>query len=101
MKKIILLTLSIFLVFALLSGYAQSGKVVEKIIEIGTTDNRTMDHLDVICNRFGGRLVGSDAFENAAEWCAAQFREWGMEVEMDEAGEFLCYNIFLLLVLIL
>ncbi len=87
MKKILLLSLSIYLVFALPSGYAQSNKVVEKIIEIGTTDNRTMDHLDVICNRFGGRLVGSDAFENAAEWCALQFREWGMEVEMDEAGK--------------
>lgn len=87
MKKVILFILSIHFVFALQSGFTQSKKVVDKIIEIGTTDNRTMDHLDVICNRFGGRLVGSDAYENAAEWCAAQFREWGMEVEMDEAGE--------------
>ena len=87
MKKVILFILSIQFVFALQSGFTQSKKVVDKIIEIGTTDNRTMDHLDVICNRFGGRLVGSDAYENAAEWCAAQFREWGMVVEMDEAGE--------------
>ncbi len=87
MKKVTLFILSLHLVFALQPGFTQSNKVVDKIIEIGTTDNRTMDHLDVICNRFGGRLVGSDAFENAAEWCAVQFQQWGMEVEMDEAGE--------------
>jgi hypothetical protein len=45
-----------------------------------------MDHLDVLSNRFGGRLVGSDAYENAANWCASKFREWGMEVIMDEVA---------------
>ncbi len=65
---------------------AQNDKVTDRIIEIGKTDNRTMHHLDVICNRFGGRLVGSDAFENAALWCASEFKKWGMEVIMDEAG---------------
>jgi len=65
---------------------AQQNKVVDRIIELGRTDNRTMHHLDVVTNRFGGRLVGSDAYENAAEWCASQFRSWGMDVIMDEAG---------------
>jgi hypothetical protein len=60
--------------------------VVKKIIEIGTTDNQTMQHLDVLCNRFGGRPIGSDAYENAAEWAAYKFKEWGMQVQMDEAG---------------
>ena len=31
--------------------------VISKIIEIGQTDNQTMKHLDVLSNRFGGRLV--------------------------------------------
>ncbi len=70
-----------------ISSYSQNDPVVKKIIEIGTTDNRTMDHLDVLCNRFGGRPIGSDAYENAAEWAAGKFREWGMEVIMDEVGE--------------
>lgn len=65
---------------------AQQNKVIDKIIELGNTDNRTMHHLDVIANRFGGRPVGSDAYENAALWCASEFRKWGMEVIMDEAG---------------
>src|SRR5690606_24530832 len=57
-----------------------------RIIAEGKTNNQTMQHLDILCNRFGGRLVGSDAYENAAEWAASRFREWGMQVEMDEAG---------------
>ena len=69
-----------------LSLSAQHGKVIDRIIEMGQTDNRTMQHLDVISNRFGGRLIGSDAYENAALWCASEFKKWGMEVILDEAG---------------
>jgi hypothetical protein len=78
----------IFAALLVLSPVARSqqNKVVERIIELGKTDNRTMHHLDVITNRFGGRLIGSDAYENAALWCASEFRKWGMEVIMDEAG---------------
>lgn len=65
---------------------AQNDRVTDKIIETGKTDNRTMNYLDVLCNRFGGRPIGSDAYDNAAEWAASKFREWGMEVKMDEAG---------------
>jgi len=41
----------------MLSGNSQQSKVIDRIIEIGRTDNRTMHHLDVITNRFGGRPV--------------------------------------------
>lgn len=60
--------------------------VIRKIIETGQTDNRAMKHIDVLTNRFGGRLVGSDAYENAAEWMAREYRKWGLEVELQEAG---------------
>jgi len=66
---------------------AQTDPVMEKIVKIGKADNQTMDHLDILCNRFGGRLIGSDAYENAAIWAASKFEEWGMEVVMDEVGE--------------
>ena len=82
--KILFLIISLFFVTSL---SAQTDPVVEKIIEIGTTDNQTMDHLDILCNRFGGRPIGSDAYENAALWAASKFKQWGMEVEMDEVGE--------------
>lgn len=61
-------------------------EVVQRIIEIGLNDNQTMNHLDVLSNRIGGRLVGSDAYANATQWCADQFRKWGMEVILDEVG---------------
>ncbi len=87
MRRIIVFFFLVSSVIITTGSFAQDSKVVGKIIEIGTTDNRSMDHLDILCNRFGGRLVGSDAYENAAEWCASQFREWGLQVELDEAGE--------------
>lgn len=68
------------------NSFSQDDLVVKKIIEIGKTDNQTMKHLDILCNRFGGRPIGSDAYENAAAWAASKFKEWGMQVEMDESG---------------
>lgn len=59
---------------------------VNKIIETGRTDNRVMSHLDILTNRFGGRPIGSDAYDNATEWVASKFKEWGLEVELQEAG---------------
>ena len=46
---------------------AQEDPVTGKIIEMGRNDNHSMDYLDILCNRFGGRLIGSDAYDNAAE----------------------------------
>ncbi|MBE0648003.1 MAG: M28 family peptidase [Bacteroidales bacterium] len=87
MKHMLMIAWTMLSVVFSTSSFAQNEKVVKKIIEIGKTDNQTMEHLDILCNRFGGRPIGSDAYENAAEWAAYKFREWGMEVIMDEAGE--------------
>jgi len=87
MKKIILFAWILSLCINVNQLKAQEDPVVKKIIEIGQTDNQTMQHLDVLCNRFGGRVIGSDAYENAADWAAYKFKEWGMEVIMDEVGE--------------
>jgi len=84
-KKLLPLLLINFLLLPV--TFAQTDPVVDRIIAIGTTDNQTMDHLDVLCNRIGGRPIGSDAYDNAASWAAGKFREWGMEVIMDEVGE--------------
>lgn len=87
MKNIVkYLVISCFLLSSV-SLFSQSKKVIDRIIEIGKTDNQTMDHLDVLTNRFGGRLIGSDAYENAAIWAASKFKEWGMQVDMDYSGK--------------
>ena len=66
---------------------AQDDPVVQRIIELGTTDNQTMKWADYATNRFGGRLTGSDAYTNASEWAVWQFGEWGLESSLDEVGE--------------
>jgi carboxypeptidase Q len=66
---------------------AQDDPVVRRIVELGTTDNQVMVWADYATNRFGGRLTGSDAYTNAAQWAAWQFRQWGIRSELDEVGE--------------
>lgn len=85
MKKILLVATAI-LSLCLGSASAQRDPVIDRIIEIGQTDNRTMQHLDVLSNRIGGRLIGSDGYATAEKWAAEKFREWGMEVIIEEVG---------------
>lgn len=62
-------------------------KDAEKIIGIAENDNQVMKHLDILANRIGGRVIGSDALENAELWAASRFKSWGLEVEVQEVGE--------------
>lgn len=87
MSKLKLVIISVLFLLLSSLSFGQADPVMQKIVEIGRTDNRSMQHLDILCNRFGGRLIGSDAYENAAIWAASKFDEWGMEVIMDEVGE--------------
>lgn len=74
------------LLVSTLSLQAQN-KVAQRIMEIGRTDNQTMRHLDVLSNRIGGRLIGSDAYTTATFWVAMELKKWGLEVELQEVGE--------------
>lgn len=62
-------------------------KAIETIISVGTTDNRVMEHLDILTNRFGGRIIGSDAYNNAVEWMLHEYKKWGIKAWTEEAGE--------------
>ncbi len=86
MKNQYLIALMV-LFFLGLDTTAQQDPVISAIIEEGTKNNLSMDHLDVLSNRIGGRPIGSDAYATAEKWAASKFREWGMEVEMDLVGE--------------
>ncbi len=83
MKRIITAIASFVLC---ISMHAQKA-AVDKIVDMALNDNRAMEHLDVLSNRFGGRLVGSDAYDNAALWAMNQFKSWGLEAHLEEAGE--------------
>lgn len=86
MKQFRVIVLSLLLLSLLVTGAPQTDSVVEKIIELGRADNRVMRHLDILTNRIGGRVIGSAAYEEAVKWTASEFKKWGLEVELDEAG---------------
>ena len=67
--------------------HAQDDPVVAKIIQLGTTDNQVMTWNDYASNRFGGRETGTNAYNDATEWAVWQFKQWGLEAELDEVGE--------------
>ena len=66
---------------------AAKDKVVEKIIAEGQSNPQVGDHLDVLTGRFGGRLVGSAAFDDAANWLLHKYAQWGIPAHKEEAGE--------------
>lgn len=51
--------------------------IVQKVISIAAEDNQTMDHLDIVTNRFGGRPIGSDAYTHATDWAVYMFENGG------------------------
>ena len=87
MKRIYTLLFTALLAAGMSLGAFAQDKVVKKIIETGTTDNRTMEHADFLVNRIGGRIVGSAALTEAEAWVKEQFESWGLEVMVQEAGE--------------
>ena len=82
MKKLL-----IWMMFLLpVTAWAQSA-AVKQIMKMAKEDNRTMEHLDILCNRFGGRLAGSYACETAEKWAKKCFEEWGYDVKLDKIGD--------------
>ena len=87
MKRHSLFLLVAILVIGIPAGSFAQDKTVKKIIEIGQTDNRTMEHADFLANVIGGRHVGSAALTEAEAWVKEQFESWGLEVLVQEATE--------------
>ena len=79
--------LLIWMMFLLpVTAWAQSS-AVKQIMKMAKEDNRTMEHLDILCNRFGGRLAGSYACETAEKWAKKCFEEWGYDVKLEKIGD--------------
>ena len=77
--------LSLIAVFLTVLSLNAQDKVTKKVLELGRTDNRTMQHADYIARNIGGRLVGTHMLNHAEDWVAEQFRSWGLEVTVQEA----------------
>jgi hypothetical protein len=62
---------------------------VQRIISAAHEESRVMDHLDVLCNRIGPRLTGSDNLTNACEWARDRFASFGIDnARLEPWGEF-------------
>jgi len=83
LSKILTVVLAVSVAF----GAMAQDKVVKSVLELGRTDNRTMQHADHLANVIGGRIVGSAALTEAEAWVKEQFESWGLEVMVQEAGE--------------
>ena len=47
--------ISFIMLLAIGTQVVAQNSAIKKIIEMGTTDNQVMRHLDILTNRFGGR----------------------------------------------
>jgi carboxypeptidase Q len=74
-----------FLISFIVTG--QDDPAIDKIIALGRTDNKVMEHVDFLTNRFGDRITGSDGYHSACIWAVSTMRSWGMMAEMQEVGE--------------
>ncbi len=51
----------------------------QTLINLAKEENRVMEHLDVLSNRIGPRLTGSDNLTNALEWARGEFARFGIK----------------------
>ena len=78
--------LNVFLLLTIIVS-GQNDPAISKIIDLGKTENKVMEHMDFLTNRFGDRLTGSDNYNSACVWAVNIMKSWGMMAEMQEAGE--------------
>ena len=72
---------------ALPFAQAAEDPVVRRIIELGTKNNQVMTWNDYASNRFGGRETGTNSYNDATAWAVWQFRQFGLDAQLEEAGE--------------
>jgi len=63
--------------------YGQTDSTIQRIIKLGQTDNRTIQWLDELTNRIGGRPIGSSNYAAAVNYAVMRFKEWGLKVYLD------------------
>lgn len=61
---------------------------IEKVIAIGKNDCQVQRHLDMLTNRIGPRLTGSEGLQAACEWARDEFQAMGLEARLEKWGEF-------------
>lgn len=84
MKKFLLSIAAVCMTFG---AVVAQPSVVQKMIDESNANPRAPYYLDILTGRFGGRILGSDAFENAQAWMVREFQKYGIDVRLEEVGE--------------
>ena len=80
------LSIVLLLVSTMVSAQ-QWDATTQAIIREGRDRSMVMDHLDILTNRIGPRLTGSDRLIQACEWAKQRLESYGLEVRMEKWGE--------------
>lgn len=67
---------------------AKPSPMVQKIIEIGKSENKVQEHLDYLTNRIGPRLTGSEGLQAGCDWARDKFESMGLQSRLEKWGEF-------------
>ena len=87
MKRLCLSLLSLIVLSS--SALSATKTEIDRVIAAGQEESRVMEHLDILCNRFGPRLTSSDALQTANEWARETFEGYGLaNARLDEWGTF-------------
>jgi len=65
-----------------------AASTLERLIELGHTDNRVQEHLEHLCIDIGPRLTGSTRLQQACEWTRDVFASYGLTASLEAWGEF-------------
>lgn len=63
-------------------------KGAQELLQVLEQTSQVQQHLAILCEQHAPRLTGSLAYDRAAQWCAQQFRDYGLEVRLELWGEF-------------
>lgn len=67
--------------------HAQRDATVERVLELGKSDNRVEQHLEYLTRTIGPRLTSSSNLTRACEWARAKFASFGLVAHMEPWGE--------------
>ncbi len=87
MNRFLLPAAALICLFLSAAGLSAKDRYVEKIIAEGTNNPQVADHLDILTGRFGGRLIGSAAYDDAANWLLHKYAQFGIPARKEEAGQ--------------
>lgn len=69
------------------AGAQGDAATVQRIIDEAKNRNQVMSHLRHLTKNIGSRLTGSHNLQKATEWTAAKFKEYGLDVRLEQWGE--------------